>query len=111
MGALTNKSIDIASKSKVEVNEPYSVKFQFRGNENFYINQTVERSVKRVKISQDPLPGVDPEVTVVISDGLDSVLNLRSIFLDTHQVQIRARRPDADKTKAMLLINNVIGEL
>lgn len=111
MGALTNSTVDIGSKSKIQLNEPCSVKFQFRNSDSFYINQTVDNSVRRTVISEEPLPEVDPEITVIISQKLDSILNMGSIFLDTPDVQIRTRRPDTDKTKAMLLVNNVIGEL
>lgn len=111
MGALTNATIDVGSKSKIDLNEPYSVKFQFRNSESFYINQTVDNSVKRVTISEEPLANTEPEVTVVSSQRLDTILNMPSIFIDTPDVQIRTLRPDTDKTKAMLMINNVIGEL
>ena len=111
MGALTNSTIDVGAKSKVDLNEPYSVKFQFRNSDSFYINQTVDNSVKRTVISDDPLPNIEPELTVVVSQKLDNILSMSSIFLDTPDVQIRSRRPDTDKTKAMLMVNNVIGEL
>lgn len=100
MEVLSQREIATTYAAPIKFQESYSLQLFFKENKSFYIHQINEADTARIKYSEEPLEGVEPEIKIMVNASISEGLG----FIDPGQIQIRAL-PHVDKKKAILLLS------
>jgi hypothetical protein len=100
MEILSQEEIFATHESPIKFQENYSVQLFFKENKSFYVHQVNEENRTRIKYSEEPLEGVEPDIKIMVNASINEGLG----FIDPTQIQIRAL-PNVDKKKAIILLS------